>query len=474
MMKRFSYIFFIILLFASYLAAQNQDNRFRVVGDSLVGKNINGESVHEVYGHVIITQGGVKITCNKAVQFIARNEAELIGNVVATQDSVIIKTEHGFYYGDTKTSFSNYGVFLTDGHFNLTAKNGYYYFDEKRSYFYENVNLKDSVSSMFARKLTYFNNENKAIAVGSVQVNDTSSTIFADSLIHFRKTKETYAFNNIRIYDPANHLAIFGNKLEDTGKNNYSIITGNPFLVRLDTTSTGKLDTLMISSKIMESYNDSVKKMIVTDSVKIVRGTFASVNGQTFYYQKGDKIETYKRESDLVQPVIWNDETQMAGDSINIYLKKNSLEWLEVKSNASIITQNKDSLSRFDQMSGKNIKMFFDKDGLKRSEVTGNVLSIYYMFEDNEPNGLLKSSAERTKIYFKNSSVNDVHLYGKPVSEYHPENKVKGKEKDFTIPTFRIYSNKPTKENLLLKRKDILSYLIKDAQYYAGKLNSKK
>jgi len=68
-------------------------------------ENDNGESVREVHGHVIINQGAVRITCDKAVQYLSRNEVELIGNVVVTQDSIIIKTERGFYYGNTKSRF---------------------------------------------------------------------------------------------------------------------------------------------------------------------------------------------------------------------------------------------------------------------------------------------------------------------------------------------------------------------------------
>ncbi|MBI5731633.1 MAG: hypothetical protein HY963_10920 [Ignavibacteriales bacterium] len=473
-MKRFLLILISLICISINLTAQTEDNRIQVVGDSLLGKIINGESIREVHGNVIMSQGAVKITCDKAIQYLARNEAELIGRVVVVQDSIIIKTARGYYFGDSKIAFSKVGIFLTDGHVNLNSKNGYYYFDEKRSYFYEDVKLHDSLSNISTNKLTYYDDEDKAVAVGNVQVSDTSSTIFADSLIHYRNTKITFAFNNIRIYNPSNRLAIFGNKLEDDGEKNYSKITDKPFLVRIDTLSNGALDTLIISAKMMESFDDSLKKLIATDSVKIVRKNFASVNGQTIFYQKNDQIQTFKREIDITSPVIWNEEAQLVGDSINIFLKENRLDRMDINANASIITSNKDSVYRFDQLSGKKIKMFFDDKGLSRTEVYGNVLSIYYMYEDGEPNGLLKSSSEQAKIFFKDKTVADVRLYGKPVSEYHPENLIIGKEKDFTIPTFRIYSDKPTKENLLFKRKDILTYLMKDVQYYAGKLSTKK
>jgi lipopolysaccharide export system protein LptA len=465
----------VLLLFISALVIRAQSSEpLEIKGDSFSGRVVNGETIQEFEGNVVINQGAVRITCSKAIQYVVRNEAELIGKVVVTQDSIIIKTEHGYYDGNKKIAFSKIGISLTDGHVELDSKNGYYYFEEKRSHFYENVKLHDAMSNMIADHLTFFDDNDKAVAVGNVQVTDTSSTVFADSLIYLRNTEETYAFKNIRIYNPSDRMAIFGNKLEDFGKKKYSKITDNPFLVRIDTTETGLLDTLVISSIAMESFDDSTKRIIITDSVKILRKNFASVNGQTTYYKKGDRIETFRRESDALPPVMWNEETQISGDSIKLFMKENRLEKININSNASIITANKDSVNRFDQLSGKNIKLFFNKEGLERTEVEGNALSIYYMYEDNEPNGLIKSSSARARILFKYKSVSDVRFYGKPVTEFHPENVIIGKEKDFTIPTFRIFSNKPTKENLLFNRKDILSYLIKDVQFYAGKPNTKK
>ena len=282
-MKAFSY--FSIILFLTSIVYSQSAELLEITGSTFSGNVINGETIQEFEGNVVITQGAVRITCSRAIQYVARNEAELIGNVVVTQDSIIIKTERGYYYGNKKIAFSNSGVVLTDGHVQLESKNGYYYFDEKHSYFYENVKLHDSVSNLKTDRLDYFDDDDKAVAVGNVMVSDTTSTIFADSLLNFRNTDETFAFKNIRIYNPSNRLAIFGNKLEDFGKRNYSKITDGSFLVRIDTTNSGKLDTLMISAKMLESFDDSTKKLIATDSVKIVRNNFASISSQTFYFK---------------------------------------------------------------------------------------------------------------------------------------------------------------------------------------------
>lgn len=468
------YVVAIVLtaLFLTNINAQ-EDNRIVAIGDSLVGKVVNGERIRELHGNVVMTQGAVRITCDKAIQYLAKNEAELIGKVVVTQDSIIIKTVRGYYYGNTKVAYSKHGVELTDGHVNLFSKNGFYYFDEKRSYFHDQVKLNEGSSNLSALRLNYFDDEDKAVAGGNVIVSDTSSTMLADSLIYFRNTKNTFAFNNIRIYNSKDRISIFGNRLEDVGQNQYTKIWDNPFFVRIDTTSDGKLDTLMVSALLMEAFDDSTQRIIATDSVKIIKTGFAAVSNKTFFFRTTDEIQTIKRDGDEFPPVIWNEETQLSGDSIFIYIKDNQLTHIKLNSNATIISEHKDKPFRFDQISGKAVKIFFENGAIKLTDVTGNVLSIYYLFDENEPNGLVKSSSENAKIYFDNRKVDDVRLYGKPATEYHPENILIGKEKEFTIPSFKVFNNKPKKEQLFARNKKVLFHLTKDSSYYAKKINLK-
>lgn len=463
---KFRTVILLFMILSSAIYSQQQKEIITVLGDSLIGRMVNGENIREVHGNVVMTQGAVRITCSKAIQYIARNEAELIGKVVVTQDSIIINTDLGYYYGDSKVAFSQSGVSLFDGHMNLNSKYGYYYFDEKRAFFYDNVRLNDKSTNLESDRLTYFNDEDKVIAAGNVRIKDSTSVMFADSLVNFRNTETTFAYNNVVIYDPKNRLAIFGGKLEDYNEMNYTKILDVPILVQIDTTKNGDLDTLIISSKLMEAYNDSTKRLIASDSVMISRTGFASLNGITFYYQDTDHIFTYKREEDIDAPVLWNDNTQLIGDTVNIYLEENRLKKMLINSNASIISTKEGYETRFDQISGRDIRMFFGQDGLEKTEVMGNVLSIYYLYEDEEPNGLLKSSSESANIFFRDNSVSEVKFYGNPASEYHPENLIEGKEKDFTIPSFIIIKNRPTTELILGDRKNkIFSKLLELENY---------
>lgn len=445
---------FLILLFISNLLIAQQNNEtIKVIGDSLIGRVENDQSIREVIGNVVMTQGDVKITCDRAIQNITMNNAELISNVVMTQDTVVILTERGFYFGEEKYTYSDTSISLEDGNVSLIADTGYYYFDIDKAIFYSNVQLVDSVNILNSSKLTYYNKTSKAVAVGNVEIVSEESAIYSDSLIHFRDIKHSEAFSNVAVTDSENDLIITGDHLINDGEKNYTKITGQPLLRKIDTTSAGNLDTLFISSVVMESVEDSIKRLIATDSVKIIRGDFYSIGSISILYRDENKILTYRRDNDDVPPVLWYETSQVVGDSLTIYLDKNQLEWIDIRNNATIISQNPEYEFRFDQISGEKIELFFTDQGLDRTDVIDNVLSIYFLYEEGKPNGLLKSSSQRAKMTFEDNAVIDVRLFQSVESEYHPENLVSEKEKEFTLPTFIIFENKPDLKDLLKENK---------------------
>jgi lipopolysaccharide export system protein LptA len=447
----------LIFVIISFLVAFPQQSKMiTVIGDSLVGKMVNGESTREVYGNVIILQGNVKITCDKAIHFISRNEAELIGNVICTQDTLTIKTPKGYYYGNISKTASHSGVYLDDKKVILTAENGEYYFDLHRAFFESKVKLYDTTTTLTSDKLTYYQQENRAVAIGDVVIFDGENQIIADSLEHFRNTKVTFAFSNVRLINLKNNSEIYGEHLEDYREKKYSKIDVKPLFVQVDTTysenedgtTTIKLDTLFISSRLMEAYRDSVERFYAIDSVKILKDEFASKNDLTIFFRKDEKIITEKSDTSTKQPILWHQNSQLTGDSITIYLDENKIKQLDVDGTSFMLSQNEDRIERFDQTSSAQIKLFFADSKINRAEFFGNVFSIYYMYDGETANGLTKSNSATTTVMFKDNEVTEVKLYKNPASEYYPEQQVKGNEKTYLLPKFVVSQNKPTKDEM--------------------------
>ncbi len=457
-------IIFLSFIVLSEVFPQQQNEIITVVGDRMTGKFVNGESIREVNGNVVVTQGDVRITCNKTIQYISRNDAELIGDVIVKQDSITITTDHGFYYGDERKAESQTGVKLDDKKVILTAKIGEYYFDEDKAFFRDSVKLFDTTSTLYSNELTYFQKEDRAIAVGKVKIDNGANIITADSLEHFRNNRITFASKNVKITSLSNNTEIYGDHLEDYANKFYTLIDENPVLIQVDTSYVleadtlensedsilvSRLDTLIIKSEKMESFRDTLNIFKAQDSVKIVRSNFASVNDLTIYFKNDEKIVTQKVGSHAAQPILWYDESQLTGDSVTIFLRNNQIRMLDVDKSAFILSQNEDYPGRFDQIAGNRIDLSFDDSGINKTEVFGNTFSIYYLYDNNKPNGLTKSSSKDAVIKFEDKKVNEVRLYGSPASEYYPENQVKGNERSFTLTRFNFHNNRPTRKELI-------------------------
>ncbi len=448
-------IAFLFLIYLGTAAAQSGNEPILIIGNELIGRVENGQSVREVNGNVVLKQGNVTINCDRAIQYLAQNNARLIGNVIVHQDTLTIKTPEGYYYGNDKRAYSNRGVELNDKKVILTASEGEYFFKLHKADFNTNVKLYDTASTLTSQKLIYYRFENKAIASKSVKIVESENTIYADSLIHLRNEKTSFCFSNILLRNSKDGMNIFGEHLEDYRAKNYSLIDKAPLLIQFDTSynaakdSIIRIDTLTIKSNRMEAFRDSTNLFLATGDVKIIRSDFSSLNDITKYSKNLELIETWKVSDSARIPTLWYSLNQMTGDSIRILLKDNRIQKTIVKLNAMLISQNEKYQKRMDQISGSSITLFFNDNKLVSSDIAGNALSYYYLYDDGEPNGIIKASARELRTFFEEKQVSDVKLYGDPKSEFHPEALVKGKENQFILPGMKLYTDKPIMSDLI-------------------------
>ena len=213
------------------------------------------------------------------------------------------------------------------------------------------------------------------------------------------------------------------------------------------------IDTLLILSKVMESFRSGTNIFKAADSVKILRGGFASVNDLTTYYRDEEKIITDKIREDASRPILWYENSQLMGDSITIYLEEGQIKTLLVNNNSFMLSRQKNYEHRFDQTSSDSVHLYFLNNRLERAEFAGKVQSIYYLYDEDLPNGLVKSTAHKAVIVFSENEIDQVRLFGSPTSEYHPEVKVEGLERTFTLPKFVLKENRPLKKDFLLNQK---------------------
>lgn len=375
------------------------------------GKRLpNGEDIRELEGNVRFRQGNVRVWCDKAIQYLNKNEIDLIGNVKIVRDTVTLTAKRGRYFGNSRKSDGEGNVTLKTPNVTLYADYGTYYLDDKRAFFHKNVRIVDSTTTIYSEQLTYF-----------------------------EKTRKSIALLNVKIVNAGDNVVMFGNYLEHYDSTRYSKMTEQPRLIQIDTSQSGEIDTLAVKSIVMESFDDSTKKLIATDSVVIVRGGLAARCGLVQYFRTDGKIELYSK------PILWYDDNQVTGDTVFLMMKAKKLETASIRNRAFALSQSDSAfVNRFNQLTGRTITMTFRDNKLQETYVERNAISLYFLFDDFVPNGVNKTSGDFIRMKFNEGKPHTIHVAKGIEGMYYPENLVKKDEMQYNLDGFQLHKDRPS------------------------------
>jgi lipopolysaccharide export system protein LptA len=469
-------ILFFILLASSAIFSQEKVELKNA--DKLEGKIINGQNVREATGNVNFEQGNIKVFCNSATQYLDANKVELHGNVKIYQDTLTLFTSNAVYFGNDKTAICSGGVILKDPKATMTANGGIYYFNLAKAIFKGNVkivnpeyvitsnelewyrNTEDSFAKgdvkvttdsavMYADNIDFYKSQGKTIGISNVKIISDSSVITSDTLTNFSNERKSIAKSNVKIENLKDNLQISGNYLENYEKTSYSLMKGNTKLVQIGKEN----DTLFIYCEQMEAFRAKPEHYIAKENVEIIRDKFLSKCGHAIF----DKTDTLGHESItlMIDPVVWQDNMQMTGDSIHaaLYDRKietiydRKLDSLKNTKKSLVLIQNlevPDFNDRYDQISGNDITMYFKEGKISFTEVKKNSNSIYFIYENKKANGANISEGENMFIYFdSDEKVATLKIEKDPKGQYVPEILV-GSAKT-RLPEFVLRTDKPIK-----------------------------
>ena len=410
-----------LVLSQSILTAQEKELIILKNADVFVGKSVSGEDIREFTGNVHLVQGSVKVWCDRAVQHLTTNQVELMGKVKVVRDTVTLTAKKGMYFGDSKKAVCEDGVRLETKHVVLLADFGTYFTEEKKAFFHTHVRVIDSTTTIFSDELTYFEKERKSIALRSVKV-----------------------------INATNNVQLFGEYLEHFEDARYTKITEQPRLMQIDTSAKGDIDTLAIRSVVMESYDDSTKKLIATDSVAMVRGPLSVRCGRANYFTKDEFIELRQK------PVVWFEDNQATGDSITLRLVHNKLQQSIIVGRAFALSLSDSSFSsRYNQLTGRKIEMHFAEDKLREMIVDRNATSLYYLYDGKDPNGCNRTSGDAITMTFVDGKIDVIRIVKGIEGTYFPENMVSKREGLYNLDGFVLRTDRPSFKTIFPNAKNL-------------------
>ena len=451
----------LILSAPTWLLGQTQVTLKKAGSLSLV--KIEGEDIQKLKNSVWLVQGNTNIYCDSAYLNKLTNSAKAFGNVkiIDSVDPVDIQSEYLEYNGNTKiaklrqnvvmkddsvtlytdnldydrtTRIGNYfkGGRLIDNNNDLTSIYGIYNTETKLAEFYENVvmtnpdfDLKtdtlyyDIVSSKSRTSgytlaitadsdtlktvtgLIYSKNDLYAEVyygyINNVDFYVEADTIFADDLSQIYR-----ASKNIKMISKEDSLTIYGNNGTYRKVSKDAIVYNEAYMRKML-----EGDSLFISADTLYSNQKDPENKFLTayHDVKMFKSNLQGVADSVSYNFFDSTIYMF------TDPTIWAEDSQITADSINIEVKENKIDKMNLSQNSFVIS--KDSMNNFNQVRGRTMEIYFKDGFIRKTDVNGNGESIYYIQEATGATSMNKIKCSNMALYFYKSSVTEIRTYNK-------------------------------------------------------------
>lgn len=491
------FILFIILLTSAEGLAQK---RLRFTAEKITGQRKEGVRTDYLIDNVIIKQGETTIYADSAIVQKQESLAQAFGNVRVTEgDSVTITAKTLLYGGGSGTARMRQNVVYRDGETTLfTDSLDYNKFDGIARYF-GGGRMVDEENTLISQEGIFDKANQLARFYGGVELRSEDGIITSDTLFYNTATKVATFKGPTKIVRPDGSVSYAEEGLVyDTGsesttimkgeiENEDYIITGKTlnydqlndlFTATGDVVMTSKKDDVVITGgrsvydkKTGKTYvydRPVMRKPVQNDTLYLTADTLISIEAELdkdkrllayhnvrLYKQDmqgiADSLVYYLADSTLFfyqDPVLWNEQSQLTGDTISVLMRNKEIEYLRLHSNSFVVSQ--DTLKNFNQVKGRQILATFADSDLSHINVEGNAESIYFVLEEKENTliGMNRVTSGSMGMNFVDKQLDHINFYQDPEGKLIPPHELQEPDKRLSGFAWRD-DERPSRESVL-------------------------
>ena len=330
--------------------------------------------------------------------------------------------------------FKNVGYFFDGGEIKdpentLTSLYGRYSPDTKIAVFNQNVELVNPRFTLYSDTLIYNTNTSVADIVGPSKIVSDGNIIYSDlgwydtkadiamlldrsrieskgqtltgdTIYYDRNTGYGEVFGNMFLNDTVRKLIMTGDFGYYNELTQYAFSTKEPMAIEYS-----QADSLFL-------HGDTLKSQVVGD-YRLMN----AYNGVRFFRTdiQGvcDSLRYSTQDSTIVMftnPVLWNINYQIYGDTIFINMNDSTVEKVVVKDFA-FLAQHKGDVY-YDQLTGKVMNAYFQDGDIHKMDMSGNVEVIFYPEEsDKSLIGLNNAQSSYLKAFFNKRQLDKLTMW---------------------------------------------------------------
>ncbi|WP_278625181.1 OstA-like protein [Parabacteroides gordonii] len=437
-------------------------------------------------GDVCFRHDSSYMYCDSAYFFETTNSLEAFSNVRMEQgDTLFVYGNYLFYDGNTQIAYLRENVRMENGQVTLFTDSLNYERIPDIGYYFDGGLIVDSLNQLSSFYGQYSPTTKLAIFNDSVRLENPNFTLYSDTLHYDTESKiatilgpsiivsdsgtihssrgwyntetntsllldrsEVYSGNRVLIGDSISYNQdagfgeAFGNMcLRDTAQK--VILEGQYGFYNERTEYAFATD----SARFMEySQGDTLYLHADTLEMATLDSTAREIkafHGVRFYRidMQGvcDSMQFNTRDSVLYMydnPVLWNEQYQLYGDTIEIYMNDSTIDYAHVIQFAFAV-QHLDS-SYYNQLKGNDLKAYFEGQTVRQIDVEGNAESIYYPLEgDGAKIGMNETKSGFLTIWVKENKLEKLKIWPTPLGNLTPIPDLKPEQK--TLKDFYWY-----------------------------------
>lgn len=334
----------------------------------------------------------------------------LNGNVRIIRGRTVITSETGRYLRSQGMLFLDDNVRMVDSTTVVTSDHVSYSELEDVLQLFGNVKIVDGDGTLRAPSGTYNRRTGRGDLFGGVTATQDEQTMTADRAIYWRDSMVVQARGNVRAVDDANELELRAESVDYDRFDRVAVAIGEPVLYSTD--EKGIVTELRAAQLRLDTRARIAE---ATDSVRVKRDSLHAF---------GD----YARFSDETQegillgnPRVWDDQSVVTGDTLEIRAEDRIINRVIVRSNAVMeyVGVRPESVGEETRLEGDRVDVYFTEQEIDSLVATGNARNSYQApadpgmtHESNVANG------DTITIFFKDRKVQRARVDGVASGRY--------------------------------------------------------
>lgn len=453
-------------------------------------------------GDVRFRHEGSYMFCDSAYFFETTNSLEAFSNVRMEQgDTLFVYGNYLFYDGDTQIAYLRENVRMENGQVTLFTDSLNYERIPDIGYYFDGGLIVDSLNQLSSYYGQYSPGTKLAVFNDSVRLENPNFTLFSDTLHYDTESKIA------TILGPSVIVSDSGTIHSSRGW--YNTETNTSLL--LDRSEVISGDKILIGDSISynkdEGFGEAFGNMCLQDTAQkvMLEGQYGFYNERTEYafatdsarfieYSKGDTLFLHADTLEMISldstareikafygvrfyrtdmqgvcdsmqfntrdsilymyndPVLWNEQYQLYGDTIVIYMNDSTIDYAHIIQFAFAV-QHIDS-TYYNQLKGNDLKAYFEGQAVRQIDVEGNAESIFYpLEEDGAKIGMNDTKSGFLTIWVKDNKLEKLKIWPSPQGNLTPIPDLKPEQK--TLKDFYWF------DYLRPKNKDDIFHVVK-------------